>query len=219
MMKVRLEGPVLRQCCQHSRHWHSRHWCCSVENTHDTDIPSWFRQRLRDYNSPFFCSELQSVSRIVKIVHSAVRFFKNHHFCPNLKNHQFLPNFEKSSFFDEIWKNHQFWPKFEKSSFFAKICFLDKIWKITIFGRNFKKSSIFAKIWKIIIFGRHLREKVDLFTTVVCCIHYHIHCWMLFVECWIQTVVTMLQQWEVYPALNAQSNKETEMQTTAQPYI
>ena len=103
-------------------------------------------------------------------------------FCQKLKKWEKFVNFYQNL------KNHQFLQKFENSSFFVK---------------NWKKSSIFAKIWKIIIFGGHLREKVDLFTTVVCCIHCRIHCWMLFVECWIQTVATMLQQWEVYQYDNA----------------
>ena len=52
-------------------------------------------------------------AEFVKIVHSAVRFFKNHHFCPNLKNHQFLPNFEKSSILAKKLKIINFYKKFQ----------------------------------------------------------------------------------------------------------
>ena len=110
---------MLRQCCQHSRHWHSRHWCCSVENTHDTSIASWFRQRLRDYNywlvaipSTFF----QKSSFLPKFEKSSIfaKFWKIINFCQILKNHHFLTKFEKIIIFGKNLKNHHFLPKFEK---------------------------------------------------------------------------------------------------------
>ena len=41
---------------------------------------NWMKNKKSFINSPFFCSEFQSASRIVKIVHSGLHYSKNIHF-------------------------------------------------------------------------------------------------------------------------------------------